>query len=88
MAYEFIMLATPATQQKPLEELRRTIVEWAPGLRDKQVFWKRRTSIVKVDNLVPVPTRIDLLSSSDSGLFNADNITNSQTPTWRVSLLN
>ena len=65
MAYEFIMLATPATQQKPLEELRRTIVEWAPGLRDKQVFWKRRTSIVKVDMLLmayfarlPVPREL------------------------------
>ena len=65
MAYEFIMLATPATQQKPLEELRRTIVEWAPGLKDKQVFWKRRTSIVKVDMLLmayfarlPVPREL------------------------------
>jgi len=65
MAYEFIMLATPATQQKPLEELRRTIVDWAPGLRDKQAFWKRRTSIVKVDMLLmayfarlPVPAEL------------------------------
>jgi len=65
MAYEFIMLNTPATQQKPLEELRRTIVDWAPGLKDKQVFWKRRTSIVKVDMLLmayfarlPIPTEL------------------------------
>jgi len=35
-----------------IEELRRTIVDWAPGLKDKQVFWKRRTSIVKVDMLL------------------------------------
>ena len=52
MAYEFIMMPTPKSQEEGLQVLARTLMRSFPDLKEGHPFWKRRPSIVKVHMLL------------------------------------
>jgi translocation protein SEC63 len=52
MAYEFIMMPTPKSQEEALQALARTLMKGFPDLKEGHPFWKRRPSIVKVHMLL------------------------------------
>lgn len=51
-AMEFIQMPTPPEQGTAMDELRKTVLRLHPDLKDKSVFWKRKTSVLKVHMLL------------------------------------
>lgn len=47
-AMEFITMPTPSEQTAGLEELRKLVLRNNSDLKDKNTFWKRKTSVTKV----------------------------------------
>lgn len=51
-AMEFIQMPTPPEQGTAMDELRKTVLRLHPDLKDKSMFWKRKTSVLKVHMLL------------------------------------
>lgn len=52
VAMEFITMPTPNEQGRALEELRKTVLRIHPELKDKSLFWNRKTAVKKVHMLL------------------------------------
>ncbi|KAA6421625.1 MAG: translocation SEC63 protein [Trebouxia sp. A1-2] len=52
VAMEFITLPTPNEQGPALEELRKTVLRLHPELKEKTLFWNRKTPVKKVHMLL------------------------------------
>eukprot|EP00798_Chlamydomonas_sp_ICE-L_P029524 gene29524-5874_t len=51
-AMEFISMPTPSEQGAALEELRKMVLRYAPELKEKPAFWKRKSSVLKAHMLL------------------------------------